>query len=130
MRCVRPSTGLPLLGLLPATALSVGLLSLLMPSLHNAPASADTRRVHCHLNVESPVIKKTQVAANCQFSQYQGNAYVIMYPGNRAALEFEFPTAKQGVTYTRVNREGGIRFFTPVLTLKVFWADPGTSHSF
>ena len=111
-------------------ALAVGLLSLLMPLLHSAPASADTRRVHCHLNVESPVIKKTQVAANCQFSQYQGNAYVIMYPGNRAALEFEFPTAKQGVTYTRVNREGGIRFFTPVLTLKVFWADPGTSHSF
>ena len=24
---------------------------------------------------------------------------------------------------------GGIRFSTPVLTLKVFWADPGTSHS-
>ena len=46
MRCVRPSTGLPLLGLLPATALSVGLLSLLVPLLHNAPALADTRRVH------------------------------------------------------------------------------------
>lgn len=111
-------------------ALAVGLLSLLMPLLHSAPASADTRRVHCHLNVKSPVIKETQVAANCQFSQYQGNAYVIMYPGNRAALEFEFPTAKQGVTYTRTNFWGGIKFSTPVLTLKVFWADPGTSHSF
>ena len=129
MLCVRPSTGLPLLGR-PATALSVGLLSLLMPLLHSAPASADTRRVHCHLNVKSPVIKKTQVAANCQFSQFQGNAYVVMYPGNRAPLEFDFPTAKQNLNYERTNRPGGIRFKTPYLTLKVFWNDPGTSHSF
>ena len=77
MRCPLPRTGLPVLAL-PVTALSFGLLSLLMPLLQAAPASADTRRVHCHLKVKSPVIKKTQVAANCQFSQYQGNAYVIM----------------------------------------------------
>ena len=93
-------------------------------------AEAETRKVFCHLNVKSPVIKKTQNAARCQFSQFQGNAYVIMYPGNRSPLEFEFPTNKQNVIYERKNHDGGIKFTTPYLTLKVFWADPGTEHRF
>jgi len=46
-------------------------------------AEADTRKAFCHLNVKSPVIKKTQDAAHCQFSQFQGNTYVVMYPGSR-----------------------------------------------
>ena len=29
-----------------------------------------------------------------------------------------------------INHEAGIKFSTPALTLKVFWADPGTSHRF
>ena len=105
-----------------AALLGIGLLS--------SPVQAETRKAFCHLNVKSPVIKKTQVAANCQFSQFQSNAYVVMYPGNRAPLEFDFPTAKQNLNYERTNRPGGIRFKTPYLTLKVFWNDPGTSHSF
>ena len=94
------------------------------------PGKADTRKVFCHLNVKSSVIKKTNQAARCQFSQFQGNAYVVMYPSNRSPLEFQFSSAKQGMTYQRSNHEGGIRFNTPELTLKVFWEDPGTSHRF
>ena len=94
------------------------------------PAEADTRKVFCHLNVKSPVLKRTENAAKCQFSQYQGNAYVLMYPASRSPLEFQFPTTRQGVTYQRKNHDGGIKFTTPALTLKVFWADPGTSHKF
>ena len=97
----------------------------LVPSAHS-----ETRKVFCHLNVKSPVIKKTQNAARCQFSQYQGNAYVILYPGNRSPLEFQFPTNKQNLTYQRTNLEAGIKFTTPTLTLKVFWDDPGTNHRF
>ncbi|RPF80687.1 MAG: hypothetical protein CBB80_010665 [Synechococcus sp. TMED20] len=96
-----------------------------MPSAH-----PETRKVFCHLQVKSPVIKKTQQAARCQFSQYQGNAYVVLYPGNRSPLEFQFPTSKQNLTYQRTNEDGGIKFSTPTLTLKVFWADPGTNHRF
>ncbi|WP_028953598.1 hypothetical protein [Synechococcus sp. CC9616] len=96
-----------------------------MPSAH-----PETRQVFCHLNVKSSVIKKTQNAARCQFSQYQGNAYVVLYPGNRSPLEFQFPTSKQNLTYQRTNEDGGIKFSTPTLTLKVFWADPGTNHRF
>jgi len=94
------------------------------------PAQADTARVHCHLHVKSPVMKRTENAANCQFSQSQGNVHVVMYPGNRAPLQFQFPAAKQNVSYQRFNHEAGIKFTTPVITLKVFWADPGTSHRF
>ena len=104
--------------------------ALLVAGLFSPSVKADTRKAFCHLNVKSPVIKKTQEPARCQFSQYQGNAYVVMYPGNRSPLEFEFPTAKQNQTYERANRQGGIRFKTPYLILKVFWSDPGTSHSF
>lgn len=107
------------------------LVALLLTSAASLPsADAETRKVFCHLNVKSPVIKKTQQAARCQFSQYQGNAYVVLYPGNRSPLEFEFPASKQNLTYQRDNEEGGIKFSTPVLTLKVFWADPGTNHRF
>ena len=95
-----------------------------------APVDADTARVHCHLHVTSPVMKRTDNAAKCQFSQSQGNVHVVMYPGYRAPLKFEFPASKQNVTYQRFNHEAGIKFTTPVLTLKVFWADPGTRHSF
>ena len=95
-----------------------------------APVDADTARVHCHLHVKSPVMKRTNSAANCQFSQSQGNVTVVMYPGNRAPLQFEFAASKQNVTYKRHNHEAGIKFSTPALTLKVFWADPGTRHSF
>ena len=94
------------------------------------PVDADTARVHCHLHVKSPVIKRTENAANCQFSQFQGNVHVVMYPGNRAPLRFEFPASRQTVTYKLHNHEAGIKFSTPALTLKVFWADPGTSHRF
>ena len=95
-----------------------------------APVDADTARVYCHLHVKSPGIKLTDNAANCQFSQSQGNVHVVMYLGNRAPLRFEFPASKQNVTYQRLNHAAGIKFTTPVLTLKVFWADPGTSHRF
>ena len=78
------------------------------------PLRGPTRKAFCHLNVKSPVIKKTQDAAHCQFSQFQGNTYVVMYPGNRSPLEFEFPSAKQNQSYERTNRPGGIRFKTPI----------------
>ena len=94
------------------------------------PVDADTARVHCHLHVKSPVMKRTDNAANCQFSQSQGNIHVVMYAGNRAPLQFQFPAAKQNVSYQLFNHEAGIKFITPVLSLKVFWADPGTRHSF
>ena len=104
---------------------------LLLSSAASMPsADPETRQVFCHLQVKSPVIKKTQQAARCQFSQYQGNAYVILHPGNRSPLEFEFPASKQSLTYQRDNEEGGIKFSTPVLTLKVFWADPGINPRF
>ena len=74
--------------------------------------------------------QKDPQAARHQFSQYQGNAYVILYPGNRSPLEFESPASKQNITDQRANKEGGIKFSTPILTLKVFWADPGTNHRF
>ena len=105
--------------------------AVLLTSATLAPsAHSETRQVFCHLNVKSTVIKKTQNAARCQFSQYQGNAYVVLYPGNRSPLEFQFPTSKQNLTYQRTNEDGGIKFSTPTLTLKVFWADPGTNHRF
>ena len=75
-------------------------------------------------------MKRTDNAANCQFSPFQGNFYVVMNPGNRAPLRFEFPASKQNVTYQRLNHEAGIKFTTPVLTFKVFRADPGNRHSF
>lgn len=67
-------------------------------------------KAFCHLNVKSPVIKKTQEAAHCRFSQFQGNVYVVMYPGNRSPLEFNFPSAQQNQSYKRTNHQGGIRF--------------------
>ena len=53
-----------------------------------------------------------------------------MYPGNRAPLQFQFAAAQQNISYQRFNHEAWIKFTTPVLSLKVFWADPGTSHRF
>ena len=94
------------------------------------PVDADTARVHCHLHVKSPVMKRTNSAANCQFRQSQGNVHVVMNPGLPGGLQFVFPASKQNVTYQRFNDEAGIQFTTPELTLKVFWADPGTRHSF
>ena len=110
---------------------SWALVASLLASAASLPsAQSETRTVFCHLNVNSPVIKKTQNAARCQFSQYQGNAYVILYPGNSSPLEFQFPTNKQNLTYQRTNDEAGIKFSTPTLTLKVFWSDPGINHRF
>ena len=63
-----------------------------------APVDADTARVHCHLHVKSPVMKRTENAANCQFSQSQGNVTIVMYPGNRAPLQFEFEASQQNIT--------------------------------
>jgi len=93
-------------------------------------AAADTRKAFCHLNVKTPVLKKTDNSAKCQFSQFQGNAYVVMYPATRSPLEFQFPEAQQGLIYQRANYEEGVKFTTPFLTLKVFWADPGTNRKF
>ena len=104
--------------------------ALLVAGLFSTSVKADTRKAFCHLNVKSPVIKKNQEPARCQFSQYQGNAYVVMYPGNRSPLEFNFPSAQQNQSYKRTNHQGGIRFKTPYLPLKVFWSDPGSRHSF
>ena len=75
-------------------------------------------------------MKWTDNVANCQFSQSQGNVHVVMYPGDRAPLQFQFAAAQQNISYQRSNHEAGIKFTTPVLSLKVFWADPGTRHSF
>ena len=75
-------------------------------------------------------MKRTDNVANCQFSQSQGNVHVVMSPGNRAPLQFQFAAAQQNISYQRPNHEAGIKFTTPVLSLKVFWADPGTSHRF
>lgn len=108
-------------------ALASGVIALLLGA--TAPVQADTARVHCHLHVKSPVMKWTDNVANCQFSQSQGNVHVVMYPGNRAPLQFQFAAAQQNISYQRSNHEG-IKFTTPVLSLKVFWADPGTSHRF
>ena len=109
-------------------ALASGAIAFLLGAI--APVQADTARVHCHLHVKSRVMKRADNAANCQFSQSQGNVHVVMYSGNRAPLQFQFPAAKQNVSYQRFNHEAGIKFTTPVLSLKVFWADPGTSHRF
>ena len=109
-------------------AFASGVIDLLLGA--TAPVQADTARVHCHLHVKSPVMKWTDNVANCQFSQSQGNVHVVMYPGNRAPLQFQFAAAQQNISYQRSNHEAGIKFTTPVLSLKVFWADPGTSHRF
>ena len=103
---------------------------LLTSSTLASSTHSETRQVFCHLQMKSPVIKKTQQAARCQFSQYQGNAYVVLHLGNRSPLEFEFPASKQNLTDQRANEKCGIKFPTPVLTLKVFWAEPGTNHRF
>ena len=84
-----------------------------------APVHSHTARVHC-LHVKSPVKKRTEKNAHCQFSQSQGNVHIVMYRGNSTPLQFEFPTSKQNLTYQRLNYEGGINFATSVLTLKVF----------
>ena len=109
-------------------AFASGVIALLLGA--TAPVQPDTDRVHCHLHVKSPVMKWTDNVANCQFSQSQGNVHVVMYPGNRAPLQFQFAAAQQNISYQRSNHEAGIKFTTPVLSLKVFWADPGTSHRF
>ena len=71
---------------------------LLTSSTLASSTHSETRQVFCHLQMKSPVIKKTR---------------------------------KLPVTDQRANKEeGGIKFSTPVLTLKVFWADPGTNHRF
>ena len=75
-------------------------------------------------------MKWTDNVANCQFSQSQGNVHVVMYPGNRAPLPFQFAAAQQNISYHRSNHEAGIKFTTPVLSLKVFWADPVNSHRY
>ena len=41
--------------------------------------------------------------------QYQGNAYVVLYPGNRSPLEFEFPASEQNLTY-QANEEVASNF--------------------
>ena len=59
-----------------------------------APVNSDTARVHCHLNVKSPVMKRTDSAANSQFSQSQGNVHLVMNTGLPGALQFFFPASK------------------------------------
>ena len=73
-------------------------------------------------------MRRTDNAANCQFSQSQGNVHVVMYPGRRALLQFYFPAANKKVSYQRLNHEDGIKFTTQVFSLKFFLADPGTSQ--
>lgn len=75
-------------------------------------------------------MRRTDNAANCQFSQSQGNVHVVMYPERSELLQFDFPTANKKVSYQRLNHEDGIKFTTPVFSLKLFLADPGTSHRF
>ncbi len=75
-------------------------------------------------------MRRTDNAANFHFSQSQGNVHFVMYPGRRALLQFDFPAANQKVSNRRLNHEDGIKFTTPVFSLRLFLADPETNHRF
>lgn len=82
---------------------------------------ADTAMAYCVLSRHDHTIPLEQ--GSCQWSQRQGNAS-IRFKG----WAFEFPSAEEGRTYTRVNREGPEA--GPVFTregqytLSIYWRRP------
>jgi hypothetical protein len=92
-----------------------------------APAQADSTKAYCTLAWHDETVQKLHIAVRriegpCDFSQYQGNAYVDDFN----YYKFAFPSAEQGKTYERDNREEGISFTREGrYTLNVFWEKPG-----
>ena len=92
-----------------------------------APAQADSTKAYCTLAWHDETVQKLHMAVPriegpCDFSQYQGNAYVDDFN----YYKFAFPSAEQGKTYERDNREEGISFTREGrYTLNVFWEKPG-----
>ncbi len=103
---------------LTAAALAIG--SLLTPAL------ADSTKAYCTLSWHDETVQKLHMAVPriegpCDFSQYQGNAYVDDFN----YYKFAFPSAEQGKTYQRKSTEGGISFNREgQYTLNVFWEKP------
>ena len=103
---------------LTAAALAIG--SLLTPAL------ADSTKAYCTLAWHDETVQKLHMAVPriegpCDFSQYQGNVYVDDFN----YYKFAFPSAEQGKTYERDNREEGISFTREGrYTLNVFWEKP------
>ena len=95
--------------------------SALALSLAAGSAKADSATAYCVLSRHDHTIAIEQGA--CQWSQRQGNAS-IRFKG----WAFEFPSAEEGKTYTRLNREGPEA--GPVFTregqytLSVYWRRP------
>ena len=95
--------------------------SALAINLHPFPARADSATAYCVLSRHDHTIPIEQGA--CQWSQRQGNAS-IRFKG----WAFEFPSAEEGKTYTRLNRAGAEA--GPVFTregkytLSVYWRKP------
>ena len=91
-----------------------------------APAMAESTKAYCTLAWYVETVKKLHMAlpmieGPCDFSRYQGNIYVDDFN----YYKFAFPSAQQGKTYERVNREEGISFTRlGRYTLNVFWEKP------
>jgi hypothetical protein len=84
-----------------------------------APSMADSTKAYCALAWDDT--SKGSIQGPCDFSQYQGNVYVDDFN----YYKFAFPSAEQGKTYERDNREAGISFTREGrYTLNVFWEKP------
>lgn len=96
---------------LTAAALTLGTLA--------APAMADSTKAYCTLAWYDDSMRT--IEGPCDFSQSGGNVYVDDFN----YYKFAFPSAEQGKTYQRDNREEGISFNRKgQYTLNVFWAKP------
>ena len=83
------------------------------------PAQADSTKAYCMLTWDDT--SKDSIKGPCTFSQYGGNAYVDDFN----YYKFAFPSAEQGKTYERDNKESGISFQRKgQYTLGVFWYVP------
>ena len=81
-----------------------------------APAMADSTKAYCTLAWHDDSMR--MIEGPCDFSQYSGNVYVDDFN----YYKFAFPSAEQGKTYERDNREEGISFTREGrYTLNVFW---------
>ena len=84
-----------------------------------APAMADSTKAYCTLAWYDDSMRT--IEGPCDFSQSGGNVYVDDFNYNK----FAFPSAEQGKTYERINREEGISFKRKgKYSLNVFWEKP------
>ena len=96
----------------------VGLIT--VAGLTGLPAQADSTVAYCSLSVHDHTVAPTPLEA-CNFSQYQGNAYVRTADGK----QYKFPYKDQDKSFKRMATEDFLRFTKEgEYSLTVMWPSP------